>query len=222
MPLNLRADAARFCDELSQLLNNTICHGIRINAVVASTQPVRMNVGYRIRSNDVETTQGVPVTLGRKSPTGFLALAYRLSPDEAGRYMMVVSSFLGYYLDPELKSPLMHYDYEREKEGYPEAHMQITATAEAWDQICQRNGWSKPLEKLHFPVGGRRYRPIAEDLIDFLVAEEIAEARRGWQAWVDQGRERFYKTQLRAAIRRDPDTARLTLTEIEGEQGLAD
>src|SRR5829696_4875262 len=112
MPLNLGAAAAEFCDNLSELLNNTVCQGVRVTAVTASTRPPRMNVGYKIRSDDVEATQGIPLTLG-KSPTGYLELSYRLSPDEDERYMMVVSSFLGYYLDRDLRSPLVHYDYER-------------------------------------------------------------------------------------------------------------
>lgn len=101
---------------------------------------------------------------------------------------------------------LCHYDYERDKEGYPAAHLQVVGTCPALDQLpCDRT--SEELTKLHFPVGGRRYRPTIEDMIEFIVTEDFAEAREGWQDVVDEHRDGFRRIQLRAAVRRQPDEA---------------
>ncbi len=154
-------------------------------------------------------TSCIPVTLGYKQPTGYLGLAFRLGPDAENKHLMVRSSVAGFFMDADLDQPLMHYDYERDKgDGYPEAHLQVEAESEAWSVLCDRVGLGeRPLAKLHFPVGGRRFRPTVEELIEFLVAEVRVEARPGWEAKVEAGRERFEERQLRAAIRRRPEWA---------------
>ncbi|MEU6004220.1 hypothetical protein [Streptomyces sp. NPDC047197] len=50
----------------------------------------------------------------------------------------------------------------------------------------------RTLPKLHFSVGGRRFRPCLEDIVEFLIA-------------LDAGLERFQANQLRAAMRRHPE-----------------
>lgn len=100
-------------------------------------------------------------------------------------------------------------DYERNKaHGYPEAHLQVGGECAALRAWRLTNGTTdRALHDLHFPVGGRRYRPALEDVIEFLVVERLAEARPGWKKVLDQSREDFRKLQLRAAIRRDLETA---------------
>jgi hypothetical protein len=104
---------------------------------------------------------------------------------------------------------LLHYDYERHKsDGYPEAHLQVCADPHGWPELCQASrGHDRPFERLHLPVGGRRYRPGLEDLVEFLITEEIAEGRPDAQKVIDESRGRFLEKQLRAAIRRRPDVA---------------
>jgi hypothetical protein len=53
-----------------------------------------------------------------------------------------------------------------------------------------------PLDRLHFPVGGRRFRPILEDVIEFLIVERLARARDGWADVLSQERDRYYGIQL--------------------------
>jgi hypothetical protein len=102
-------------------------------------------------------------------------------------------------------SVLCRLDYDRGKQGYPESHLQIkgeSAALAAWSGKPRRE-----LERLHFPMGGRRYRPILEDFIEFLILEGLAEARPGWRDVLDAARVAYHRVQLRAAIRRDPWTA---------------
>ena len=109
----------------------------------------------------------------------------------------------------------MHYDYERGKHKYPEAHLQVDASGEAWDILCRPRGLSnRPLRRLHFPVGGRRYRPTLEDLIAFLITEDLADHHPGAWEHIEAGREDFRKRQLRAAVRRNPEDALSILREL--------
>ena len=68
---------------------------------------------------------------------------------------------------------LVPFDYERGKSGYPEAHLQVygeSAALAAWKGTPK----SRQLARLHFPVRGRRYRPTLEDVVEFLIAKELA------------------------------------------------
>jgi hypothetical protein len=204
---DLEKQASAFARELTELLNKTVCGGIRLRSVISA--PGRAMIGYRIDKHNLDATVGIPLTLGPKAPTGYFALSFRLAADRDVRYLMVESSFMGLFLDVDLRQPLLHYDYEREKaDGYPEAHLQVCAESESWKQMCAMTRRQiRPFERLHLPVGGRRFRPTLEDLIDFLIAEQAADVRPGAQQAVDDGRERFRMRQLRAAIRNDPGTA---------------
>jgi hypothetical protein len=63
------------------------------------------------------------------------------------------------------------------------------------------------LERLHLPVGDRRFRPTLEDLVEFLIMEKLADPHRRWKSAIDAGRAGFQDKQLKAAVRRHPDTA---------------
>jgi hypothetical protein len=159
----------------------------------------------------------IPLSI-RKSPKLYLGMLFKIAPDDAGRYPMVRSSVM--FLSPDddpAGRVLLHYDYERDKDDYPEAHLQVCATSPAWEEAIGRYGRrGRPLERLHLPVGGRRFRPILEDLIEFLATEKLAELRSGWRTWVKRGRDDFAERQLRAAVRRNPDVA-ISILREEGK-----
>lgn len=206
--------AAKFADELTDLLNKTVCHGVRLTAVISD--PSRVVVGYKITSRDLVVKQGMPLCLGRGAPTAYLNAFFRLDMDHEGRYLRVLVSVLGLYEDPELDRALIHYDYEREKgDGYPEAHLHVCARPESWDTICARSrGDNRSFDRLHLPVGGRRYRPTLEDLLEFVITEKIAQPRPGAMQEITKSRRAFERRQLRAAVRRDPQAALDILTEM--------
>ncbi|MFB9681178.1 hypothetical protein [Streptosporangium vulgare] len=134
--------------------------------------------------------------------------------DEAGKYLTVDNAFVGIYAANEDRSPLCHFDYERDKtSGYPESHVQVHGESEAlavWgDEFTDRG-----LHRLHFPAGHRRFRWILEDVVEFLVSEGLATPHSAdWMDVLKPGRKKFMQTQLRAAIRNDMETALLYLSE---------
>jgi hypothetical protein len=89
-----------------------------------------------------------------------------------------------------------------------EAHLQICASSEAWRKAGKRlDGRERLLERLHLPVGGRRFRPTLEDLIEFLIVEKLAEPQDDWESAIEASRSRFREKQLKAAIRQQPEIA---------------
>jgi hypothetical protein len=206
---DLGSAARAFATLLQNLLNQTICDGVRVSAVVVPADRQRVIVGTNIE--DLIATR-VPVNITRKKPQVWLEVAYRCFLDPETGYLTVMSSYCAIY-GPDDKC-LCHYDYERNKPDYPAAHLQIHGDSPALGALPGPRK-SIDLAKLHFPVGGRRYRPCLEDIIEFLIVEGFAQGREGWEAILEAERERFLQIQLKAAIRHKPELARSVLAEIE-------
>ena len=206
----LQIFARDFAKKIQHLLNTTICTGATINSVVS--KPGTVIVAHGLRKQQL-ASEPLPVRRGRGKPHCYLDLSYTFCWDESQEYPAVQSSFFGIYAPDKARTALCHFDYERDKTGgYPEAHIQVYAKAPALDLLPQANG--KPLSKFHFPVGGRRYRPLLEDVIEFLAVEGLVpELPRGADEVIQAGREEFGLTQLRAAMRRDPEIATQALRE---------
>lgn len=133
-------------------------------------------------------------------------LGYHLFLDHAGR-LRVQTSAIAISAADASRSRLCHWDYERDKErGYPDAHLHIYGKSDA-EQFWRPHLVNPGLEKLHFPVGGRRYRPTLEDVIAFMVGEGICEGRDGWAEEIHSSRAEYERQQLGAAIRRDEEGA---------------
>jgi hypothetical protein len=178
--LDLRGEADALAGELSELLNHTVTDGIRITAITDKLGR-QARVGYGCKPNDLGGFDMIPLTISRQPPRLYLGMLFKIAPDDAGRYPMVHSSVM--FLSPDddpAGRVLLHYDYERGKDDYPEAHLQVCASSPAWQEATSRYGpRGRPLERLHLPVGGRRFRPIVEDMIEFLITEKLATGRPG-------------------------------------------
>jgi hypothetical protein len=170
-------------------------------------------IGYDLKRRDL-ADPGLIALRGR--PRLYLGMLFKMAADDAGNYPMIRSSVMFLSADADGVQLLLHYDYERDKPGgYPEAHLQVCATSAAWEELTRRRGpQGRPLERLHLPVGGRRFRPTVEDLLEFLITEKLANGRRGWEEHVRRGREGFERRQLRAAVRRHPEDAISVLREL--------
>ncbi|MFI0718036.1 hypothetical protein [Streptomyces sp. NPDC021224] len=129
-------------------------------------------------------------------------MSFKLQMDQWDQYLTVRSSFVGVFPSEDGKDALFHYDYERDKrDGYPDAHLQVAGQDEAMAALLP----GKPTVKLHFPVGGKRFRPCLEDVIEFLIREGLTAGKDGYKAVLDREREKFRINQLRAAMRRSPE-----------------
>jgi hypothetical protein len=105
-----------------------------------------------------------------------MRVGYTLLLDPEREHLAVAKSTIAVAADPDGGRPLVRFDYERGKiGGYPEAHIQISGQSAGLDAVLDRRGRQRPLAKLHFPVGGRRFRPSLDDVIEFLILEGLAE-----------------------------------------------
>lgn len=129
--------------------------------------------------------------------------------DDEGEYLTVVKSRYALSLTEDGERPLFRYEYERGNSRYSEGHLHVIGTF-----THPSPAGTRPLPKLHFPLGGRRFRLALEDVIDFLVAEGFADARAGSAEAIAEHRAEWQQLQLRAAVRRDPETARDALAAV--------
>lgn len=164
-------------------------------------------VGYRVTPRNMASS---PIELRTRQPQTslYLYVAYTLDLDKPdGRFLMVTKSTYGLGTG-EMDSDL-RYDYERSPSNeYPEAHLHIHGNCEALAGLA-RAGWGdRPSSRLHLPVGGRRFRPCLEDIVQFCIVEKLVEPQReGWKEVLDAHRDKFYRKQLKSAVRRDPQAA---------------
>jgi len=110
----------------------------------------------------------VPLTLGRRDPSAWLWVAFVLGPDPEGEHLTAYKSGFALYVDPDRDRMMLHYDYERQPaHSYPPAHVQVHGAAPDLSDLSERgSGQRKDLKDFHFPVGGRRYRPSIEDIVE--------------------------------------------------------
>src|ERR1700694_2223000 len=213
---SLESQARTFAADISDLLNETITHGIRLSAVL--DEDSKTCVVARGVTKTKWTTgrgSGIPVRLGRGTPSGYLYVGHVLQLDDEEKYLTATKSTYALYEDEALDHLIFHYDYAREpatEKGYPDPHFQLNGNCSGLQSL--HPGQTKELKDFHFPVGGRRYRPCLEDVIEFLIVEELAKPRAQWREALNSRRVTWYRRQLQAAVRRDPGAAKEMLREM--------
>jgi hypothetical protein len=208
------ADQARtFAAEVTELLNGTVTHGVRLSAVIAPLVTTTVHVGRGITRRNLRV-EPIPLTLGSKPAPAYLYVAYVLELDPEGTHLAVLKSQYGIYLDLERREMVVHWDYERNPVNeYPVAHIQVNGESDYFSRLTERASScglpspERPLRDFHLPVGGRRYRPTLEDVVEFLIVEHLVDARDGWQNVIGQHRQEWERRQLQAAVRRYPAIA---------------
>lgn len=198
--------ARDFAGDLSDLLNRTVTNGVRLSAVL--TPAGRCIVGYGITKHQVGT-RTVPLTIDNRTATCYFLVTHVMGLDPEETYLTDVRSSYGAYRDEVGEKPLFRYDYIRNNVHHPEAHFHLEAEFDHGSP----HGVRHP-KRLHMPVGGRRFRPAVEDVVECLVREGFARGRPGWEDAVAEHRAKWYERQLRAAVRRDPDVALSILREM--------
>ena len=119
-------------------------------------------------------------------------------------------------------SPGIRFEYERGYTSAPTAHIHssgisgllsvaLMANFEGTKDKSRRKG---DLQSLHFPVGGRRFRPSLEDFLYFIIRECGFRGKPGWEGRLLESRERWLDKQLRAAVRDHPAEAAEALREL--------
>lgn len=206
-------DAAQeFAADVADLLHRT----------VASESPIRAEVvGERVvvgALDDEGNTVTIPLVVADEHRLG-LRVSFRCIFDFTGTYLAVEQSEFAVLL-PSVRQPVVRFDYVRERE-WAAAHVQLHAESSAIGYLRALAGKTPETWRLHLPVGGRRFRPTLEDVIEFAVHEFGVEAQPEWMDRIKQGRATWRLLQAKSAIRdviKDgPETVADELTQAVAE-----
>lgn len=163
-----------------------------------------------------------------------LAINYRCTYDSSERYPRVEESQFQVFSVTSAE-PLFRYDYVREtRSEIACAHLNIHghhdhvvwAMTQAGTQGRRgkrrarsvANGNVPSLRELHFPLGGHRYRPCLEDVLEMLIVEFGLDAEPAWRDELAAGRTMWRRAQLIGAMRDDPETALRVAQELQEGQ----
>jgi hypothetical protein len=137
--------------------------------------------------------------------------------DHQHQYLKVVLSTFAIRAEAD-GTALIRLDYEPINMQGTRAsvcHWQIQAHHNAmanWLTLAQtarrRSGnRSGRVDKIHLPVGGERFRPCMEDLLQLLVTDLGVATKSGHMRAIKEGRARWRALQLRSAVRDNPAIA---------------
>jgi hypothetical protein len=161
---------------------------------------------------------GIPLTADGRVVLR-LFLTYRCAWDHTRQFLAVRRSTVSVTAEG-VAEPLFRYDYDEASDGrVPAAHLNVHGHRDelVFAMLASghrlrgkpraatvRRGRVPPVSTLHFPLGGHRFRPALEDVLEMVVREFGLDTRDGWQEAIRAGRERWRGVQLRAAVRDDP------------------
>lgn len=200
---DLREQSRAFADSVQQTLASALPGDIEIQSEAISGEDrfwVRPSTGDNGKRR-------IKLYVGTEHLAD-LGVTFQMSWDRAGSYLktqqstFVVHSILS-------GSPLLRLEFDSQATTPPIAHWHVHAESGAFSHMLSRahsvdpDRVSKPhdMSSLHLPVGGERFRPCLEDMLEFLIAECGIDANAGWQRALAAGRERWRRLQIRALTR---------------------
>ena len=101
------------------------------------------------------------------------------------------------------RTPVFRFEYLRQPDTVPSAHLQLHAHRGALSQLLAHAGHPKAhdMSALHIPLGGSRFRPCLEDVVQFLAEELKVDMLPTWKRAVQEGRRSWREKQVRATVR---------------------
>lgn len=215
----LETQAARFAGDLTATVQ-AVSPGCSPFAATAVADANRFVVSQT-------PAQGVPLRVGGE-PLLTLLVRFQCVLDGVGRFLAVEKSGIAVHAGQRASGePLFSFEYDRRTHSVPVAHIQVHAHRDALSHVLARAGSGTQrarrradstgipaLSQLHFPVGGHRFRPCLEDVLEMLIDEFGIDDAGDAKAALREGRERWRHTQTRSAVRDDPAEAAIALREL--------
>lgn len=208
----LEAEARSFAADLAATLEGALGSAHEVSVTVLEGR-------ISVRPAD---PAGVPLAADSDGET-FMRLNFRYSRtwDGHGQFLAVQDSEV-HVLSAWDADPLFRYEFvKRPDGGIPAAHLQIHAHRDAIAYAMGYPGSGSRrarrrlktadavphLSALHFPLGGTRFRPSIEDVLQMLIEEFGVRASHQWRVALQAGRARWRKLQLQSAVRDDLEVA---------------
>jgi len=151
-----------------------------------------------------------------------LGINFTVEMDNRNEYMQVCTSAFGLWIDVthgERKAkPIVRVEYDRHpiKRERASAHVHLHANSPELAWAYGSCGQTAPnLHDLHFPVGGRRFRPSIEEFLLFLHRENIfTNYKACWKQEVLKSLEVWEERQARATARQFPEEVKKELERL--------
>jgi hypothetical protein len=211
---DLHTQARRFAAETSELLNGTVTDGVRVSALSTPSGRTIMGVGVKKTQADPEP---IPIAPAGGKALVFLYLIHSYELDPEGVYLAMSTSTMSRYTSPEMEDDqlIVGIDYVRNPGNqFPGSHLHVAGQRDDLNTLYLGDDRkTRKLRDLHLPVGGKRFRPTLEDLIEFMVTEEMVVPRPQWRRVLDEHRDRWTRIQVKAATRRYQSDAAEALRE---------
>lgn len=207
MTSDLATRSQRFAEEIGGLLTATLGRPIQIVSVKYGDR-------YAVRpEGNTPADRRIPLTVNG-AHLADLSLALYQTLDHSKQYLKTTRSDFSVFSTLD-RTPLLRMEYRSDMREDPVCHWQFHAERGAFTHLLSiantANSRRVPsphdLSKIHLPVGGERFRPCLEDVLEMLIRDCGVDAAEGWEAAVEQGRERWRMRQFGTAVRDLQDEA---------------
>ncbi|MCY3562012.1 MAG: hypothetical protein OXH20_12730 [bacterium] len=213
--VRLRALVGEFVETLNGLVRGVLDTPTRFDAEVV---PHRQLAIVRPPCPEADKVPAIPLIRakgGNEAPALFLGVTYKVAMDANDTHLQVLTSTISLRVDvtggKRVPRPLVRVEYDRDqlRPGRTAAHVHLHANAPEMAWVYGSGGQPAPdLHSLHFPVGGRRFRPTLEDFLLFLDREGLyTDWKDGWRPKLIQSLEEWERLQARATARQFPEEA---------------
>jgi hypothetical protein len=217
--------ADQFAQDLAATLNGVLDRVPAITAELMSGRNPRLSVAPRDLEDPLRPNATIPLYIGGKHRLS-LRVEMFCGWDSTVEYLTVDESKIALELAGSRAQPLFRFEYDRRvPDTVAAAHIQVHAHRDEIVYLMglptrararQRaaRGTMPILSELHIPVGGHRFRPCVEDVLEFAINEFGVETRDGWRAVLRKGRVDWRRKQVATVVRDSPNEAARSLAEM--------
>lgn len=200
--MDLHARAADFAQQLQDTISGVLPGDVQIVSISHGGRYVVRPAG------DEASKQHIPLFVGGER-LATLGVQVYLGLDSSGNYLKAWRSRIAVHSTLD-RTPLVRQEFDAAmSEAVPLAHWHVHADRGALSHLLGRAHAVRPdvvkkphdMSSLHFPVGGERFRPCIEDVLEFLVREFGVDHNAAWQEAVRNGREKWRRMQFRSTVR---------------------
>jgi hypothetical protein len=221
---DLETQATAFASSLTQTVRALVpdCPAFEAK-LLADPQPDRER--FSVRQNP---STGIPLRVDEQ-PILTLTVEYQCCLDGHQHYLAVENVHIKVYAGTEAKKePLFRYHYRRNgRADLPSSHLHLHAHRDGVSHTLSQTGRKTSrgkaradasnvpaMAELHFPLGGHRFRPCLEDVLEMLVTEFGVDNPTGAIESLRDGRENWRRSQVRTVVRDAPQEAIRVLEDL--------
>ena len=212
---DLAQKSAEFAAEVQQVLRDVLPGEIDIRSVTAP-----QSNRYWVRPENPSHRNRLPLYVDGDHLAD-LTVEIFLSMDRHNRYLKTVQSKMAVHSTLD-RQPLIRLEFDAGMHTTPVVHWHVHAERGALSHLLARSHAVRPgavtaphqISSLHIPVGGERFRPCLEDLLQFLIQECGIDSRERWWEAVNSGRERWRRRQIKSSARDAPAEVAVVLREL--------